>query len=119
MSKQVVARYFEMWNTGDSAIAHEVLSPDWVDHAHPEVVGPQGVQQAVENIRAAQPNLHFHIEALLADGDLVAAVGSVGPRPGTADSATRLIWLVRLVEGRMAEMWTYRNDPITAARTAR
>src|SRR5579859_676046 len=98
-----------MWNTGDSSIAPRILSPGWVDHAHPEVVGPQAVQLVVEQTRAAQPDLRFHIEAILGDGDLVAVAGapSLGPQPSPA--ASRLIWLIRLEDGLMAEMWTYRD----------
>ncbi len=47
-SRQVVARYFQMWNTGDTSIAMEVLGPDWLDDAHPEVSSPCGVQRAAE-----------------------------------------------------------------------
>ncbi|MCP2337534.1 hypothetical protein [Actinomadura rupiterrae] len=48
----------------------------WIDDAHPEVTGPQGVQRAVEQIRAAQPDLRFHIETILTADGLVAFVGS-------------------------------------------
>lgn len=109
MSKQVVARYFEMWNTGDASIALEVLDPNWVDHAHPDVTGPESVQRAVENIRAAQPDLRFQIDAILGDDDLLAAVGGAGYGRDTAGLANRLIWLIRLKDGRMAEMWTYHS----------
>jgi ketosteroid isomerase-like protein len=34
-NKQLVKRYLELWNTGDSAIAAEILAPDYVDHTHP------------------------------------------------------------------------------------
>jgi hypothetical protein len=37
VSQQIAARFLEMWSTGGSSIAAEILSPDWVDHAHPEV----------------------------------------------------------------------------------
>jgi hypothetical protein len=97
----IAARYFEMWNTGDSSIAAEILSPGWVDHAHPEVTGPDAVRLAVERTRAAQPDLRFHIEAVMGDGDLAAVVGTAG--------RGRLIWLFRLEDGRLAEMWTYRD----------
>lgn len=109
VSQQIAARYFEMWNTGESSIAAQILSPAWVDHAHPEVTGPHHVQAAVEQTRAAQPDLRFHIEAVLGDGDLVAVAGTAsrGPRPSPA--ATRLIWLIRLEDGKLAEMWTYRD----------
>jgi len=105
----VVARYFEMWNTGDSSIAAQILCPDWADHAHPEVSGPDSVRQAVGRLRAAQPDLRFAITAILGGGDLVAAVGEVGRGPGTA--ASRLVWLIRLEGDRMAEMWTYHAAP--------
>ncbi|MEU1877712.1 nuclear transport factor 2 family protein [Streptosporangium sp. NPDC020072] len=103
-ARQAVSRYFEMWNTGDSSMAAEILSPDWIDHAHPEVVGVQGVREAIERIRTAQPDLRFQIDAVLGEGDLVAAVGGVdGVAPG-------LIWLVRTHDGKLVEMWTYRDS---------
>ena len=107
--RRTAARYFEMWNTGDSSIAAEILSPGWVDHAHPEVTGPDAVRLAVERTRAAQPDLRFHIEAVLGDGDLVAVVGSPGRGAQPGPAASRLIWLIRLEDGRLAEMWTYRD----------
>jgi ketosteroid isomerase-like protein len=108
-SHQIAARYFEMWNGGDPSIAAEILSPGWIDHAHPEVTGPYGVQEAVEQIRAAQPDLRFHVETTLGDGDLVAVVGTVGRGSRSSPVAPRLIWLIRLEDGQLAEMWTYRD----------
>jgi hypothetical protein len=108
----VITRYFDMWNTGDTTIADQILHPDWVDHAHPEVTGTAGVQQAVQTIRAARPDLHFTIHTILGDNDLVAAVGSVGQPQQATNSPGHLIWLIRLVDGLMAEMWTYhQNQP--------
>ncbi|WP_433719394.1 ester cyclase [Actinoplanes sp. CA-051413] len=104
-----VMRYFDMWNTGDTAIADEILHPDWVDHTHPEVTGPAAVKQAVQAIRAARPDLHFTVHTVLGDDDLVAVVGSVG-RPQHRGEPGRLIWLVRPVDGLMAEMWTYQQN---------
>ncbi len=37
-------------------------------------------------------------------------VGGVRRGAGPGGLATRLIWLIRLVEGRMTEMWTYRES---------
>ncbi len=89
-----------MWNTGDVGIAPEVLAPHWVDHAHPEVDSIGKVQEAVLAVRAARPGLTFHVDAVLGgDGELVAVVGRVGQ--------SRLVWLIRLEGGLMAEMWTY------------
>lgn len=41
---------------------------------------------------------------------VIAAVGSVGQPQQTTDSPGRLIWLIRLVDGLMAEMWTYQQN---------
>ena len=107
-----VTRYFDMWNTGDTAIADQILHPDWVDHAHPEVTGLAGVKHAVQTIRAARPDLHFTIHTILGDDGLVAVVGSIGRPHQAADSPGRLIWLIRVADGLMAEMWTYhQNQP--------
>ena len=106
----VAMRYFDMWNTGDTAIADQILHPDWVDHAHPEVTGAVGVKQAVQTVRAARPYLHFTIHTILGDNDLVAVVGSLGQPQQTTDSPGQLIWLIRLVDGLMAEMWTYQQN---------
>ena len=107
--REIAARYFEMWNTGNSSIAAEILSSGWIDHAHPEVAGPRGVQQAVEQARAAQPDLRFQIDAILGDGDLVAAVGAASRGLRADEGATRLVWLIRLKDGQMTEIWTYRD----------
>ncbi|MEV4536476.1 nuclear transport factor 2 family protein [Asanoa sp. NPDC049518] len=107
-----VMRYFEMWNTGDTTIADQILHSDWIDHAHPEVTGPAAVKQAVQAIRAARPDLRFTVHTILGDNDLVAVVGSVGQPQKRTDSPGHIIWLVRLVDGLMAEMWTYQqNEP--------
>jgi hypothetical protein len=106
----VVTRYFDMWNTGDTTTADQILHPDWADHAHPEIAGPTGVQQAVKTIRAARPDLHFTIHTILDNNDLIAAVGSVGHAQQTTHSPGHLIWLIRLVDGLMAEMWTYQQN---------
>jgi ketosteroid isomerase-like protein len=109
---QVVRQYFQMWNSGDTSIAPQVLAPDWTDHAHPDINGYADVQRAVEQTRAARPGLRFHIDSILDDDQLLAVVGGVGheDRPDILDS--RLIWLIRVTDGQMAEMWTYRlNSP--------
>jgi len=106
--RRLATRYFEMWNSGDASAAERILSPSWVDHAHPEVAGPQGVREAIERIRGAQPDLRFRIDAILGEGDLVAVVGNAG-RGQDADGAS-LVWLIRVQDGLLAEMWTYHGS---------
>jgi predicted SnoaL-like aldol condensation-catalyzing enzyme len=100
-NKALVRRYIEMWNTGKVEIADEVLAPTWVDHAHPEVTGPESVQQAVQKIRAAFPDFRITIESILSEGDLVA-VRATAQR----EAISRVMWFVRLANGKMEEMWT-------------
>jgi hypothetical protein len=113
-ASQVVLRYFDMWNSGNATIAAEILHPQWRDHAHPEIAGPADVQRAVARTHAAQLDLRFEISAVLSEGDdLLAAVGEVtrGSTPGP--TTTRLIWLIRLRDDLMAEMWTYYGNDRT------
>jgi predicted SnoaL-like aldol condensation-catalyzing enzyme len=111
-SKRVVSRYFEMWNTGRTSIAQQVLDPGWVDHAHPEVNGPAAVEKEIARIRERRPDLRFEIDAVLEQGDLVVVVGNAGPEPAFATGQAHLVWLIRMRDGRMAEMWTYmRTNP--------
>ena len=91
----------EMWNTGDVLLADEVLAPAWVDHAHPEVQSPEDVKQAVLKIRAAFPDFHITIESMVSEGDLVALHGTVH-----TEIVRRVMWFVRLDDGKMQEMWT-------------
>jgi predicted SnoaL-like aldol condensation-catalyzing enzyme len=107
--RQVVMRYFEMWNTGEVSIAHQLVHPDWTDHAHPDVKGPEGVRQAVDSIRHTRPDLCIRITAALGDGDLVAVVGEVSH--DNDSTASPLIWLIRIEDHRVAEMWTYSRTP--------
>ena len=100
-SKALVRRYIEMWNTGNVELADEVLAPTWVDHVHPEVTGPESVKQAVQKIRAAFPDFRITIESMLSEGDLVALRGTA-----RREGISRLMWFVRLADGKMEEMWT-------------
>lgn len=114
-ARQLVLRYFEMWNTGDVSIAGEVLHPEWRDHAHPEVAGVGDVRRAVEQMRAARPELRFEISAVLNEGDLLAAVGEVTLGSGGTATSSRLIWLIGMRDGLMAEMWTYHSGSVSAS----
>ncbi len=76
-NKAIVRRYIEMWNTGEVALADEVLAPTHVDHAHPEVTGPEPVKQALLEFRAAFPDFRITIESLISEGDMVALLATL------------------------------------------
>ena len=65
----------EAWNAQDLDAAEKLLAPEFVRHDAnlPDVVGPQVERQHIAENLAAFPDLHFQIEELIAEGDLVAA----------------------------------------------
>ncbi len=68
-NKALAMRYVELWNTGNLALADEVLALDFVDHTHPELApGPEAVKQEV----TAFPEAHVTIEQMIREGDTVA-----------------------------------------------
>ena len=109
-NKALVRRYIEMWNTGNVIITDEVLAPTWIDHAHPEVTSPDSVKRAVSKIRAASPDFHITIESILSEGDMAALRGIV-----RREGISRVMWFVRLTDGKMTEMWTGSETPVKKA----
>ena len=106
-NKAAVSRYIEMWNTGTIALADEVLAPNYVDHAHPEIIGSEQVKQSVLAVRAVDPTFHIDIDLMISEGDIVALQGTVhSTRQGQA-SISRVAWFARIVDGKMAEWWTW------------
>lgn len=107
-NKQLVARYFEMWNTGDVAIADEVLATDYMDHAHPEVKGPDVVKGSIQRMRASDPTFHIAVEFMIAESDLVALRGRIQRTPKGQEQpvVVNVLWFVRVVNGKMTELWT-------------
>jgi hypothetical protein len=74
--------------------------------AHPELTGPRSVQQAVEQVRAAQPDRTSGSRPFLVTVTLSLSIGDQSLTAGES----RSIWLVRPKDGQMAEMWTYRSN---------
>ena len=106
-NKALVRRYMEMWNTGNVELADEVLAPTWVDHAHPEVTGPESVKQAVLEIRTAFPDFRITIDFMMSEGNMVALRGTIIRTQQGKEVVSRVMWFVRLADGKMVEEWTY------------
>ncbi len=105
-NKAVVERYFEMWNTGEVAVADEILAVEYVDYAHPEVKGTSSVNQSVLRVRTIDPTFHIAIEFLIAEGDLVALRGRVQRTQQGQSIVSHVLWFVRVRDGKMIELWT-------------
>lgn len=95
-----------MWNTGNVAVANEVLAPTYVDYAHPEVSGPESVKQSVREVRAAFPDFHITIVQMLSEGDMVALRGTILRTQQGQEIVSHVMWFARIANGRMLEWWT-------------
>lgn len=107
-NKALVRHYIEMWNTGNVELADQILAPTWLDHAHPEVTGPDSVKQAVQEARIAFPDFHITIDFMMSEGDMVALRGTIlRTQHGEKKLVSQVMWLIRIADGKMAEEWTY------------
>jgi len=105
-NKSVVRRYLDMWNTGNAAAAHEILHPQWVDHAHPEVRGIPAVREALARTREAFPDFHIGVDSMVSEGDRVAVRSTINRTNGGGPEVSRVMWFIRVEGEKTAEMWT-------------
>jgi ketosteroid isomerase-like protein len=110
-NKTVVRRYIDMWNTGDTAAAHEIIASGYVDRAHPEVDGPSAVIQSLENFRARFPDFHIEIDHIMSEGDTVALRNTMRRTQQGQEVISRIAWFVRIVDGKMTELVSYSEQP--------
>src|SRR5262245_473056 len=76
-NKALVRRFYEeVWSRGNVEVANEVFADDSVRHdLRPTQAEPGGAGQAkiAGDFRRAFPDLAFHLDLLVAEGDLVGA----------------------------------------------
>ena len=110
-NKALVERYLEMWNTGNAAIADQILSPTWQDHNHPEITSIEGVRQALAATRQAFPDFHISVEAIIGERNVVALRAIVQRTRQGSFETSRVVWFVRVEDGKLAELWTVAEPP--------
>jgi predicted ester cyclase len=128
-TKALVERYFEeFFNRRDLDHAGEIVAVDYTEHAvapfgqtEPgRVNGPDTMRQTVAWLAEQFPDLRMTVEALVAEGDLVAArvrsegtnlgkLNGVMPPTGRSFVARQSHWF-RVQDGRLAEHWATRED---------
>ncbi|HEY8039093.1 MAG TPA: nuclear transport factor 2 family protein [Polyangiaceae bacterium] len=118
-SKALVLRYFEMWNTGEGATADELLGPTYVEHAHPDFLGPAAVRSLAPRLHALYPGLVVRAEIVAADAEFVAVRTRLEPgdADGHPDGPRRGMALFRVADGRLAEQWSW-YAPVRKERAA-
>jgi len=122
-NKALVRRFYEEgWARGNVEFAQEVFAEDYLRHdLRPTAAapGPQGQQQIAAAFRAAFCDLHWHVDLMLAEGDLVAArwtasgtnTGGWAGQAATGKPATFSgVNIFRIRDGKVAEIWNHRDD---------
>lgn len=115
--KAVYRRFVEdVINGGDLDAIPELFGEDYVDHTRPPGApeGLDGVRMIPKIFRGAFPDLHFTIEDMVAEGDVVATrvTGrgtNDGPFMGMPATGRKAEWssmgFFRVVDGKISEHW--------------
>ena len=122
-NKALIQRfYYEVWDSGNVAFAHEVFHDDYVRHdlrSTQAAPGAAGMAAIAAGFRSAFPDVRWRVDLLLAEGDLVAArwtaTGTFTGRWGALEPTGRQaefsgVNLYRFREGKVAEIWNHRDD---------
>jgi hypothetical protein len=81
--EEAVRAFFDCYSNGRPEDFDACVGPDYVDYGHePPGIGPDGARADYENaIKLAGGVIRYAIDALVADGDIVAAAWT-GRMPG-------------------------------------
>jgi steroid delta-isomerase-like uncharacterized protein len=115
--KDVLARYVHaVWTQADPEAARHYLAPRFRRHVS-ALAPPLDLEQQIRrlhDLRAALPDAELHVDAVVADGDVVAFRSTMrgthrGPLSGIAATGrtvtVRLVDMIRIEDGLFAEQW--------------
>lgn len=131
-NKELVRRLFDqIFNRGNFDVGDELVAADYVEHAiapfgdrEPgHVDGPKHIRAVVEWLVAQFPDNQMTIEAIVSEGEMVAArlltegtnlgkLNTVIPPTGNRFSSRQSHWF-RVQDGKLAEHWAIRDDLTT------
>jgi predicted ester cyclase len=129
VARDLVRRVFEeIFNRQDFDLCDEIFARHYVEHAvapfqqsEPgDVDGPAHAKDVVEWLRSQFSDLTMTVEAIVAEGDMVAALvrsegtntgslNGVMPPTGKRFSSRQSHWY-RVIDGKLAEHWATRED---------
>jgi predicted ester cyclase len=113
--------YDELRNRGDLSDVEVIIAPDFINHEAPPGMnrGPDSMRGLVTMLRTAFPDVHFTIEELVAEGDIVAGRLAMrgthqGPLMGMSPTGRTVeqshMHFVRFRDGKAVEHWGVRDD---------
>ena len=118
-NKALFRRFVDCWNSGDTEGMMRCWSPDLVHHGRGGAMDREAVQALMGGFMEAFAGLHFEVEQLVAEGDLVAArmvATATHQRDFMGLPATgrriRVIVMgqVRMRDGRIVEHWNVMDE---------
>lgn len=103
----------EAFNNGSFAVLHECFQPGYIEHQFGLNTTIEGLQQDIEYLRKAFPDLHLMIEELCADGDKVwlrmtargTNLGGIMGPPNGKRFEIAVFDLLRFKDGKVIEHW--------------
>jgi steroid delta-isomerase-like uncharacterized protein len=120
-NKQLIREHYEATtNNYDPVAIDRQVADDFVDHGTPGVKGPEGVKRHITALHAAFPDLRATIDAIVAEGDLVAVRGTwrgthrgefrgIKPAGAKVEFSGMVFWRVR--DGKIRERWGLVDAP--------
>jgi len=113
--------YEELLSQGNVAIADELVTADFLNHAAPPGMnrGPESMRLLVRMLRTAFPDLHYTVEDVVVEGDTVAGRVTMsgthlGPYMGIPPTGRSFqmaeMHFVHFRDGKGIEHWGTRDD---------
>ncbi|GAA0390125.1 hypothetical protein GCM10009530_46670 [Microbispora corallina] len=106
--KALVERMYAAAMAGDVDAVDEIFAPGFYSHPM-RTTGVEAVKNAWREILARYPELRVEADQIVAEGDTVAVRASVYPRPGADGEPAALMEMMRVEDGRIAELWAASN----------
>jgi predicted ester cyclase len=118
-NKRIVRRFLELVNTGQIEALGEVIDVEFLDHGPGQGGGLAGLQRGLHMMHASLPNLHFGLDDIIAEGEMVVIRGNLSADfsgspffgvPATGQHAEWLSVMVMRVSGsKIKERWVNAN----------
>ena len=114
--------YTELLTQGKLSLAEELFAADFIDHEAPPGQsnrGPEAIRQLVTMFHTAFPDVSFHVEEVIAEGETVAArvfwTGThrgnfLGIAPTGRTVRQKQMHFMRLRDGQLVEHLAVRDD---------